>query len=49
VIPFLGAPENAVFLKVNRSKDQGIQVEKIDIEPCIKVYPFMHKPCSYNW
>lgn len=32
VIPFLGAPANAVFLKVTRSQAQGIQLEKIDID-----------------
>ncbi|RKZ61207.1 MAG: hypothetical protein DRR08_09275 [Candidatus Parabeggiatoa sp. nov. 2] len=32
VIPFLGAPENSVFLKVNRSQEQGITVERINID-----------------
>jgi len=32
VIPFLGAPENSVFLKVNRSQAQGITIERIDID-----------------
>lgn len=31
VIPFLGAPEKSVFLKVTRNKKQGIQIERIDI------------------
>jgi predicted ATP-binding protein involved in virulence len=29
-IPILGAPENAVFLKVNRTKEEGITVEHLD-------------------
>lgn len=32
VIPILGAPKNAVFLKLNRSKEQGITVERVDID-----------------
>ncbi|MEN8218932.1 MAG: AAA family ATPase [Pseudomonadota bacterium] len=32
VIPFLGAPENSVFLKVKRSKEQGIKIEQINID-----------------
>jgi len=32
VLPFLGAPENSVFLKVNRSKDTGITLERLDID-----------------
>jgi predicted ATP-binding protein involved in virulence len=32
VIPFLGAPENSVFLKVNRSQAQGITIARIDID-----------------
>ncbi len=32
VIPILGAPKNSVFLKLNRSKQQGITVERIDID-----------------
>lgn len=32
VIPFLGAPENSVFLKVTRDEDSGIQTERIDID-----------------
>lgn len=32
VIPFLGAPENSVFLKVTRSKKDGIQLQRIDID-----------------
>jgi predicted ATP-binding protein involved in virulence len=32
VIPFLGAPENSVFLKVTRNREQGIQIEKVDID-----------------
>lgn len=30
-IPFLGAPKNSVFLKVNRTVEEGITVEKLDI------------------
>jgi len=30
-IPFLGAPKNSVFLKVNRTAEEGITVEKLDI------------------
>ena len=29
-VPILGAPENAVFLKVNRTKEEGITVEHLD-------------------
>ncbi|AQG80305.1 LuxR C-terminal-related transcriptional regulator [Spirosoma montaniterrae] len=32
VIPILGAPKNSVFLKLNRSKEKGITVERIDID-----------------
>jgi len=32
VIPFLGAPENSVFLKVNRSQEQGITIARINID-----------------
>ncbi|MBO0947500.1 AAA family ATPase [Fibrella forsythiae] len=32
VIPILGAPESSVFLKVTRSKDDGVNVQKIDID-----------------
>jgi predicted ATP-binding protein involved in virulence len=32
VIPFLGAPKNSVFLKVNRNKTTGIKLERIDID-----------------
>lgn len=32
VIPILGAPKNAVFLKVDRSKEKGITVERIDVD-----------------
>ncbi len=32
VIPFLGAPGNSVFLKVTRNKEQGIQLQRIDID-----------------
>ena len=32
VIPILGAPKNSVFLKLNRSKEQGITVERLDID-----------------
>ncbi|NER04209.1 MAG: AAA family ATPase [Okeania sp. SIO3C4] len=31
-IPLLGAPENSVVLKVNRTKAEGITVEKIDVD-----------------
>lgn len=31
-IPLLGAPKNSVILKVNRTKEEGITVEKIDID-----------------
>ncbi len=31
-IPFLGAPEGSVFLRVDRSADGGITAEKLDIE-----------------
>jgi predicted ATP-binding protein involved in virulence len=31
-IPLLGAPEESVFLKVNRSQEMGITIEKIDID-----------------
>lgn len=32
VIPFLGAPEQSVFLKVNRSHEKGITIERIDMQ-----------------
>lgn len=32
LVPLLGAPENSVLLKVNRTKEDGITVEKIDID-----------------
>ena len=32
VIPFLGAPENSVFLKVSRSQVQGITINRINID-----------------
>lgn len=32
LVPLLGAPENSVLLKVNRTKEEGITVEKIDID-----------------
>ena len=32
LIPFLGAPKNSVFLKVNRNQAAGIQLERINIE-----------------
>ncbi len=32
VIPILGAPKNSVFLKLNRSEEKGITVERIDID-----------------
>lgn len=31
-IPFLGAPKNSVFIKVNRSKEEGITAERLDID-----------------
>lgn len=31
-IPLLGAPRESVFLKVNRNEEQGITVERIDID-----------------
>ncbi|MCP4215756.1 MAG: AAA family ATPase [bacterium] len=31
VIPFLGAPEKSVFLKVNRNTEDGIKIETVDI------------------
>jgi hypothetical protein len=31
-IPFLGAPEGSVFLKVNRTPEEGITLEKLDID-----------------
>jgi len=31
-IPFLGAPKNAVFLKVDRTPEEGITCERIDID-----------------
>lgn len=30
-IPLLGAPENSVFLKVNRTVEEGVTVERLDI------------------
>lgn len=30
-IPFLGAPKNSIFLKVNRTAEEGITIEKLDI------------------
>ena len=32
VIPFLGAPKNSVFIKVNRSRETGITAQKLDID-----------------
>lgn len=32
LVPLLGAPENSVLLKVNRTKEEGITVEKVDID-----------------
>ena len=32
LVPLLGAPENSVLLKVNRTKEAGITVEKVDID-----------------
>lgn len=31
-IPLLGAPKESIFLKVNRNEEQGITVERIDID-----------------
>ena len=31
-IPFLGAPENSIFIKIDRDKKNGITAEKLDIE-----------------
>jgi predicted ATP-binding protein involved in virulence len=31
-IPFLGAPEGSVFIKVNRTVEEGITLEKLDID-----------------
>jgi len=35
-IPFLGSPENSVFLKLNRSIEKGIWVEQINLDK--KIY-----------
>ena len=32
VIPFLGAPEKSVFLKVTRNQEAGIQLERLNID-----------------
>jgi predicted ATP-binding protein involved in virulence len=32
LVPLLGAPENSVLLKVNRTREDGITVEKVDID-----------------
>jgi len=32
VIPFLGAPTRSVFFKVTRNKEEGIKVQKLDID-----------------
>lgn len=32
LVPLLGAPENSVLLKVNRTKEDGITVEKIEVD-----------------
>lgn len=32
LVPLLGAPENSVLLKVNRTVEEGITVEKVDID-----------------
>lgn len=32
VIPFLGAPKNSVFLKVHRTKEKGVEIERLDID-----------------
>ncbi len=34
-IPFLGAPKNSVFIKVDRDKEKGITAEKLDIDVSI--------------
>ena len=34
-IPFLGAPKNSVFIKVDRDKENGITAEKLDIDVSI--------------
>jgi hypothetical protein len=31
-IPFLGAPKNSIFIKVDRNKERGVILEKLDIE-----------------
>ncbi|GLU50587.1 AAA family ATPase [Dyadobacter frigoris] len=31
-IPLLGAPKNSVILKVNRTKEEGITIEKVDVD-----------------
>ncbi len=31
-IPFLGAPKNSIFIKVDRDKEHGIRVKKLDID-----------------
>ena len=31
VLPILGAPENTIFFKVDRNEDQGIWIERVDI------------------
>lgn len=31
-IPFLGAPKNSVFIKVDRDKEKGITAEKLDVD-----------------
>lgn len=32
LVPLLGAPENSVLLKVNRTKEAGITAERVDID-----------------
>jgi len=32
VIPFLGAPENSVFLKVTRTTEEGIQMQRVEMD-----------------
>ncbi|MEI7586629.1 AAA family ATPase [Runella sp.] len=32
LVPLLGAPENSVLLKVNRTKEEGITIEKVDVD-----------------
>ncbi|MDM8548809.1 AAA family ATPase [Desulfobacterales bacterium HSG2] len=32
IIPFMGAPENSVFLKVTRNQEEGIQIKRVDMD-----------------